>query len=387
MLRWILSALSLAGIVLAITVVLELRKTPPANPPRRLPPVPVVKDSPIASPISATGVVEAKSENIFIGTNLPGVVEEVFVKVDDTVKPGQPLFRLDDRQARADLKAAEARLAVADAQLQRLRNAPRPEDIPPAQAFVEESVSKLEDADVAWQRAQQLLKRGSISQSDYDRDRYAYSTAKAVHARAIAELAKLKAGSWDREIAVAQAEVASAKATMEGARVNLERHTVNALVPAQVLQVNVRPGQYAGQLNNTTLLVLGDTGTLHVRADIDEQDLDRFVRGSKAFAYLRGRSEPVFELTPYRVEPYVIPKRNLTGENSERIDTRVLQVIYALPGSVKRGELYVGQQMDVFIEAKPFESDKSRFEAQKKAATEVSKGPADKPEAPASKAG
>ncbi len=374
MFRWILTVLSIAGVVLATTVVLELRKTPPASPPRRLPPVPVVNDTPIASPISATGVVEAKSENIFIGTNLPGVVEQVFVKVDDTVSPGQPLFRLDQRQAVADLKAAEAKLAVAAAQLERMRNAPRKEDIPPAQALVEESAARLEDADVAWQRAQQLLKRGSISQSDYDRDRYAYSIAKAANARAVAELTKLKAGSWDREIAVAEAEVASAKATVEGARVNMERHTVNALVTGQVLQVSVRPGQYAGQLNNNVLLVLGDTGTLHVRADIDEQDLDRFVKGAKAFAYLRGRSEPVFELTPYRVEPYVIPKRNLTGENSERIDTRVLQVIYALPNSVKRGELYVGQQMDVFIEAKPFETDKSRFEAAKKSTTEVSKG-------------
>lgn len=374
MFRWILTVLSIAGIILAITVVLELRKTPPASPPRRLPPVPVVNDTPIASPISATGVVEAKSENIFIGTNLPGVVQEVFVKVDDTVKTGQPLFRLDDRQARAELKASEAKLAIAQAQLDRLRNAPRKEDIPPAQALVEESSARLSDADAAWQRAQQLLKRGSISQSDYDRDRYAWSIAKAANARAIAELEKLKAGSWDREIAVAEAEVFSAKATVEGARVNLERHTVAALVPAQVLQVNVRPGQFAGQLNNNTLLVLGDTGTLHVRADIDEQDLDRFVKGAKAYAYLRGRSEPVYELTPYRVEPYVIPKRNLTGENSERIDTRVLQVIYALPSSVKRGELYVGQQMDVFIEARPFETDKSRFEAAKKPATEVSKG-------------
>jgi HlyD family secretion protein len=387
MFRWILTVLSIAGVVLAITVVLELRKSPPPSPPRRLPPVPVVNDTPIASPISATGVVEAKSENIFIGTNLPGVVEQVFVKVDDTVAPGQPLFRLDDRQARAELKAAEAKLAVVAAQLERLRNAPRKEDIPPAQALVEESAARLEDADVAWQRAQQLLKRGSISQSDYDRDRYAYSIAKAANARAVAELTKLKAGSWDREVAVAEAEVASAQATVEGARVNLERHTVKALVPAQVLQVSVRPGQYAGQLNNNILLVLGDTGTLHVRADIDEQDLDRFVPGAKAFAYLRGRSEPVFELTPYRVEPYVIPKRNLTGENSERIDTRVLQVIYALPQSVKRGELYVGQQMDVFIEAKHFETDKSRFDAAKKAATEVSKGPEVKQNPPVSKAG
>jgi HlyD family secretion protein len=50
-----------------------------------------------------------------------------------------------------------------------------------------------------------------------------------------------------------------------------------------------------------------------------------------------------------RIEPYVIPKKSLTGDNTERVDTRVLQVIYAVDGGNKR--LFVGQQVDVFIDA------------------------------------
>jgi multidrug resistance efflux pump len=297
---------------------------------------------------------------------LPGVVSEVMVKVDDIVKPGQPLFRLDDRQAKAELKAAEAKLAVVQAQLERYKNAPRKEDLPPAEALVKETTARLSEAETAWARAQRLLERGSISQSDYDRDRYAYSVAVATRDKAVAELARLKAGSWDKEIAIAEAEVFSARAMVEASSVTLERHTAKAFVPARVLQVKIRPGEFAGQNNNSPLIILGDTGTLHVRVDIDEQDLDRFEPGTKAYAYLRGRSEPVYPLTAYRVEPYVVPKRNLTGENSERIDTRVLQVIYSMPENIKNGELYVGQQMDVFIEAKAFDTSKSRFEPQKK---------------------
>jgi multidrug resistance efflux pump len=366
MIRWLFTVLSAAGIVLAVVVVLELRKSPPATPPRNAPPMPVVGQSAIQSPISATGVIEASSENISIGTNLPGVVSEVMVKVDDIVKPGQPLFRLDDRQARAELKAAEAKLAVVQAQLERYKNAPRKEDLPPAEALVKETTARLSEAETAWARAQRLLERGSISQSDYDRDRYAYSVAVATRDKAVAELARLKAGSWDKEIAIAEAEVFSARAMVEASIVTLERHTAKAFVPARVLQVKIRPGEFAGQNNNSPLIILGDTGTLHVRVDIDEQDLDRFEPGTKAYAYLRGRSEPVYPLTAYRVEPYVVPKRNLTGENSERIDTRVLQVIYSMPENIKNGELYVGQQMDVFIEAKAFDTSKSRFEPQKK---------------------
>jgi hypothetical protein len=49
-----------------------------------------------------------------------------------------------------------------------------------------------------------------------------------------------------------------------------------------------------------------------------------------------------------RVDPYVIPKRSMTGDNTERVDTRVLQAIYALAATNR--PIYVGQQMDVFID-------------------------------------
>ncbi|HMP04478.1 MAG TPA: hypothetical protein PKC45_18460, partial [Gemmatales bacterium] len=86
-----------------------------------------------------------------------------------------------------------------------------------------------------------------------------------------------------------------------------------------------------------------------VRVDIDEHDIPRFRAGAKAEAQLRGHSETRFPLTFVRIEPYVIPKRSLTGDNAERVDTRVLQVIYALePG--REQPLFVGQQVEVYID-------------------------------------
>ncbi len=97
------------------------------------------------------------------------------------------------------------------------------------------------------------------------------------------------------------------------------------------------------------MVVLGDVNRLHVRVDIDENDLPRFLKTAKAQAHLKGRPEPQFHLDFVKVEPYVIPKKSLTGDNSERVDTRVLQVIYALPDH-RTTKLYVGQQMDVFLD-------------------------------------
>jgi hypothetical protein len=45
----------------------------------------------------------------------------------------------------------------------------------------------------------------------------------------------------------------------------------------------------------------------------------------------------------------VTPKQSLTGDNTERVDTRVLKMIYHVAGSDQA--LYVGQQLDVFLNA------------------------------------
>jgi len=94
--------------------------------------------------------------------------------------------------------------------------------------------------------------------------------------------------------------------------------------------------------------LMGGTERLNVRADIDEQDAWRVKSGATATASVRGKSAEKLGLHFVRVEPYVIPKRNLTGDSTERVDTRVLQVIFALDAGAP---VYAGQQLDVFIDA------------------------------------
>src|SRR5436853_174328 len=82
----------------------------------------------------------SRSENIAIGSALAGVVLEVFVPVEEVgkeVRAGEALFRVDDRQLRAQLVVQQAGLASAKAQLVKLDQMPRPEEIPAAQARVQ----------------------------------------------------------------------------------------------------------------------------------------------------------------------------------------------------------------------------------------------------------
>jgi HlyD family secretion protein len=116
-----------------------------------------------------------------------------------------------------------------------------------------------------------------------------------------------------------------------------------------ILQSKIRMGQYApcGPLA-VPLMVLGGGRQLHVRADVDESEAWRVRPNTDAVAYVRGNSALRYPLTFVRFEPYVVPKQSLTGDPSERVDTRVLQVIYRLRDD--RAALYDGQQVDVYIE-------------------------------------
>src|SRR5439155_19530690 len=89
--------------------------------------------------------------------------------------------------------------------------------------------------------------------------------------------------------------------------------------------------------------------TLNVRVDVDENDAWRIRPDAPAIASVRGNLQLKTPVKFVRIEPYVVPKRSLTGDSTERVDTRVLQILY----SFDRGALpvYVGQQLDVFIDA------------------------------------
>lgn len=297
--------------------------------------------------VGAVGLVESSSEDISIGVPVPALVLEVLVQPGVRVRRGQPLLRLDDRDLRAELALRESQVKLAAAQLERLRHAPRAEDIPPAEARVAEARAALADAETQLRLIESVRDPRAVRMEEVERRRAAVLVARARVAEAESSLARLKAGSWKQDIDVAEAELAAAQKAVERVRADLERLTVTAPIDGVILQVNTRAGEFAQPASPQALILMGAAGALHVRADVDEKDAWRVRPGARAVASVRGNAELRYELQFVRVEPYVVPKRNLTGETVERTDTRVLQVIYRLPEDAR---VYAGQQMDVFIE-------------------------------------
>lgn len=344
--NWILPAAAVAMGVLGFVHVQQasqpvLPLAPPTSPVR----------SPFGKSVAASGLVEPKSENIEIGSALSGIVLEVFVPADavgQQVKQGDALFRVDDRHLKAQLGLQQANLASAEATLRRLEAMPRTEMLPPLEAQVKAAEAERSRLFDQFQRVQRLNTNKATTDEDVTQRRLNFEQSDQRWSQAKAELELMRAGAWKPDLEIARAAVTIAAAQVEQTQTEIHRALVRAPVDGEVLQVSVRPGQAVSTQSNRSLIVLGDSSELRVRVDIDEHDIPRFHPPAAANAFRRGDSHTALPLRFLRVEPYVIPKRSLTGDNTERVDTRVLQVIYVLESpSVP---VYVGQLLDVFVE-------------------------------------
>jgi multidrug efflux pump subunit AcrA (membrane-fusion protein) len=228
------------------------------------------------------------------------------------VKAGDPLFELDVRQVRADLAVRQQAVAVAR-----------------ARSTVADA--RLEDLRRQLEFAEQVKDRRAISAEELTRRRSAAETAAA-------------------ELEEARVQVSAAESQANAARVEVERSTVRSPIDAEVFQVKLRAGEFAPAAPTPSpLILLGRSKPLHVRVDVDEHEGWRVRAGAAAMGHMRGNAELKTPLRFVRFEPFVVPKRSLTGDSTERVDTRVLQVIYR----VERDDLplFVGQQLDIFIDA------------------------------------
>lgn len=294
--KYIIPLIALAGVAFAVYTVLWGDKSPPSAPP-----VAEAPWSPYPVFVAGSGIVEASSENISIGTHIAGIVAKIYVQIGSKVKAGGPLFSIDDRATQAAIETRRAMVGVIE--------------------------SRLAEATYDLALAEQLVAKGVSNTDNLKKQRFATKTL--------------------------EAQLGQVRAELKSAETVLAQLTVRAPVDGEVLQLKVHLGEFAPVAapvsGEPPLILFGRVTPLHVRVDVDEYDAWRVQAGARAIATLRGNKSIKTPLTFVRFEPYVVPKKSLTGASTERVDTRVLQVIF----SFKRDDLpiFVGQQMDVFIDA------------------------------------
>lgn len=130
----------------------------------------------------------------------------------------------------------------------------------------------------------------------------------------------------------------------------LDNFTIHAPVDGIILKVFIKSGEYVSDSTQNPLLTMGNHKPLHVRVQIDENDAWRFDAKAKAIAYLKSNKDISFPLSFVRIDPYAVPKQQLSGSNKDIVDTRIVEIVYKVEGEPKN--VFIGQQLDVFIETK-----------------------------------
>jgi HlyD family secretion protein len=319
--------------------------------------------SPYASAIYAEGIIESaqtSGENINIYPEVAGTVKEILVSEGQQVKAGQPLLQIDDSIQRATAEQQGSQAGAAAALLRELKAEPRKENLDIADAQVVAAEASLKTAQDTLQKDQGAyeIDPRSVSKDALDSAVNAAAVAKANLIVAKRQDDLTKAGAWIYDIQNQERQQHALTKAYAASRALLGKYTLRAWRDGVVLSINAIVGSYVspqGTYDAYTqgadpVIVLGSlSSSLHVRCYVDEILVPRLPSGSKMKAQMSVRGSDVkIPLEFVRVQPYVSPKIELSDQRQERVDVRVLPVIFKIAKN-SNAKLYPGELVDVYI--------------------------------------
>ncbi|HET6221809.1 MAG TPA: HlyD family efflux transporter periplasmic adaptor subunit [Dongiaceae bacterium] len=294
---------------------------------------------------AAPGRVEPRSGLIRLGTSVPGRVDAVPVNMNDKVADGEVLVRIDDKEARARLSAAEADAA----------RRKRERDAVPITAG-RDSVSKAEDAVFTAERA--------VTSARFELDDAITANRKNANPNTLANARRRLADANDRlrqeQSAFAQAQnksgvplpnaleaaLIAARSDVTLAETVLDKTRVRAPIAGTVLQINAKVGELVAPSPELPLIVMGDMSIVRVRAEVDEADVSKIKKDQRVYVKNTAHPGKEFEGKVVELAPSLaLPRMGSRGAR-RTTDVEVMEVLIDLDGSTP---LLPGMRADVFF--------------------------------------
>jgi len=332
-----------------------------------LPPVFEPATNPYEKGIYVNGIIESyqsHGENINIFPEVSGRVTQILVSEGETVRSGAPLLKIDDAVQRATVEQQKSQAEAALALLQEFKAQPRKENLDVAAAQVEFARANLKTAQDEFDKQLKSyeLDPQSVSQSTLDNAENAANAAKANLAVAQRQYELAKAGAWIYDIQNQEKQYNALFKAYMASTALLDKYTIKASADGVILSINAAAGSYIspqGAYDTYTqgydpLIVMGSSeASVGVRCYVDEILINRLPPASRMNArmFIRG-TDINMPLEYVRMQPYVSPKIELSNQRTERVDVRVLPVIFKFE-KPKNISIYPGQLVDVYIGEKP----------------------------------
>ncbi len=306
----------------------------------------IVRRADVVRSVVAPGVVESATDEVALGFDVAGRMAEIHVDEGDAVEPGAVLARLDDRIAAARLAQAEAALAVAVARRDLAFRGARAGEIRAAAAEVDAARALSVDRGRVRSRADSLQGSGAIAAAQVDAAADASDAARAALAVSEERLQLLRQGTRTEARREATAAVAAAEAQVEEARAYLSFFSLRSPIAGVVVRRLAEPGEQVSSVPPTVVLTVADMGHLRLRTEIDEADVGRVSVGDSGWAAAQAFGSRRFAGRIVRVGRALGRKNVTTEDPRERVDTRVLEILFALDDP---SGLPLGLRMDVHL--------------------------------------
>ena len=262
----------------------------------------------IVSIVEATGALQAV-ETVQVGTQVSGVIKELFADFNSIVRKGQVIARLDPQLIQTQIEQQQANVVRAEADLERV-----PVSVADAQ-------QKLE-------RAEQLADRSLIPRSDF-------------------ETAQTNLASAQAQARASEAALTQARAQLNNSRVTLSYTTIKSPIDGIVISRNVDAGQtVAASMNAPTLFILAaDLTRMEVVANIDEADVGRMRPGQPVTFRVDAFPNDVFPgvVSQVRLQPAVV-QNVVTYSTVIEVPNRELKL---KPGMTANATIEVARRTDV----------------------------------------
>ncbi len=327
--------------------------------------------------VAAPGVVEAISEEIEVGAEIPGKLKQVLVEEGDEVLKGQTIAVLENSDFEAQIvsaktqietlqrqkETAEARTLQAETERARIFNGARPEERREALQSYEQTLPNIEQAKREVARREKLYESGDISREELERARRDLETlqkqsnaTREKYNVVNADARKDDLNKADAAILLAEKQtdefdalIREAEARVRTAQANLDKTIVRAPITGVILRKRLKDGESVSPENQTGIVSIADISALRVRVDLDETDVAKVRENQKAFVTADAYGEQKFYGKIVKIGQILGKKNFRTERPTEKVDTKILEVLIELDANQK---LPLGLRVDAFIEAK-----------------------------------
>jgi HlyD family secretion protein len=247
----------------------------------------------ISNAVTATGTIEAIT-TVDVGTQVSGIIRNVYVDFNDKVKEGQILAKIDETNLLEQLKQSQASL--------------------------DQSVAQLNYQDATYKRIKALYEKQLVAESDYDQALFNFENSKA--------------------------SVVNARSAVSRAKVNLDYATIASPIDGVVLNRAVEAGQtVAASFNTPTLFtIVNDLTQMEVQTSVDEADIGKVKEGQKVEFTVDAYSDLKFEGTVSQVRLQPVTTNNVVTYvvilNAPNPDKKLM------PGMTASATIYVEKKDD-----------------------------------------